>query len=57
MFELMFLPKDKNLLYYCQGGGWINAEERLTELPSSGIIVFLPCFQVMPHVIADVSRH
>lgn len=55
----MIILKDENRLHYhiCQGEGWISAEEGFTELPSSGIIIFLPYFQVMPHLIADVSRY
>lgn len=58
MSELMIILKGKNLRYYhiCQGEGWISAEERFTELPSSVIIIFLPYFQGMRHLRADDSQ-
>ena len=59
MSELMIVLKGKNLRHYhiCQGEGWISAEGRFTELPSSGIIIFLPYFQGVPHLRADDSRY
>ena len=55
----MIIRKGKNLRHYhiCQGEGWISAEGRFTELPSSEIIIFLPYFQGVPHLRADDSRY